>query len=59
MKSGRANFALQTGQPVTYPVGKYEILEMSVPSYGLRNENRSSTTILDLAATLPPTKKQE
>jgi hypothetical protein len=58
MKSGRANFALQTGQPVTYPVGKYEILEMSVPSYGLRNENRSSTTISDLA-TLPPTKKQE
>ncbi|MFV8364010.1 TonB-dependent receptor [Flavobacterium sp. ZT3P35] len=54
-----ANFALQTGQPVTYPVGKYEYLEMSVPSYGLRNENRLPTYHhLDLAATLTPTKNK-
>ena len=54
-----ANFALQTGQPVTYPVGKYEYLGISVPSYGLRNENRLPTYHhLDLAATLTPTKNK-
>lgn len=54
-----ANFALQTGQPVTYPVGKYEYLGISVPSYGLRNENRLPTYHhLDLAATLMPTKNK-
>ncbi len=54
-----ANFALQTGQPVTYPVGKYEYLGISVPSYGLRNENRLPTYHhLDLATTLTPTKNK-
>jgi hypothetical protein len=39
-------------------VGKYEYLNVSVPSYGLRNENRLPTYHhLDLA-TLTPTKKQ-
>ncbi|MGO4905281.1 TonB-dependent receptor [Flavobacterium sp. W20_MBD1_R3] len=50
-----ANFALQTGQPVTYPVGQYDYLGINVPSYGLRNENRlPSYHHLDIAATLTP-----
>ncbi|OAB27317.1 Outer membrane receptor proteins, mostly Fe transport [Flavobacterium fryxellicola] len=50
-----ANFALQTGQPVTYPVGQYEYLGINVPSYGLRNENRlPAYHHLDIAATLTP-----
>jgi hypothetical protein len=54
-----ANFALQTGQPVTYPIGQYDYLGITVPSYGLRNENRLPTYHhLDIAATLTPTKNK-
>ncbi|RTY82356.1 TonB-dependent receptor [Flavobacterium sp. ZB4P23] len=50
-----ANFALQTGQPVTYPVGQYEYLGINLPSYGLRNRNRlPAYHHLDIAATLTP-----
>jgi hypothetical protein len=50
-----ANFALQTGQPVTYPNGRYEYLGITVPSYGLRNENRlPAYHHLDISATLTP-----
>lgn len=50
-----ANFALQSGQPVTYPVGQYEYLGITVPSYGLRNKNRlPAYHHLDIAATLTP-----
>jgi hypothetical protein len=52
-----ANFSLQSGQPVTYPTGQYEYLGITVPSYGLRNENRLPTYHhLDIAATLTPRK---
>ncbi|SDX66217.1 TonB-dependent receptor [Flavobacterium degerlachei] len=52
-----SNFSLQTGQPVTYPKGQYEYLGVTVPSYGLRNENRLPTYHhLDIAATLTPRK---
>ena len=54
-----ANFALQTGQPVTYPSGKYEYEYdgITVPSYGLRNGNRLPTYHhLDISATLTPHK---
>lgn len=55
-----ANFALQTGQPVTYPTGQYEYLGITVPSYGLRNENRLPTYHhLDISATLTPKKSYE
>lgn len=48
-----ANFALQSGQPVTYPNGQYEYLGITVPSYGLRNENRlPAYHHLDISATL-------
>jgi hypothetical protein len=50
-----ANFTLQSGQPVTYPNGKYEYQGVVVPSYGLRNENRLPTYHhLDIAATYTP-----
>ncbi|MBG6111438.1 hypothetical protein IWX84_002324 [Flavobacterium sp. CG_9.10] len=55
-----ANFALQTGQPVTYPNGQYEYLGIIVPSYGLRNENRlPAYHHLDIAATLTPRKNMD
>jgi hypothetical protein len=52
-----SNFIFQTGQPVTYPNGQYQYLGISVPSYGLRNENRlPSYNHLDVSATLTPHK---
>jgi hypothetical protein len=55
-----ANFSLQSGQPVTYPTGQYEYLGVTVPSYGLRNENRLPTYHhLDIAATLTPRKNND
>lgn len=51
------NFIYQTGQPVTYPVGQYEYLGLSVPVYGLRNQERlPSYNRLDISATLVPKK---
>lgn len=55
-----ANFSLQTGQPVTYPNGQYDYLGITVPSYGLRNENRlPAYHHLDIAATLTPRKNAD
>ncbi|WP_367768253.1 TonB-dependent receptor [Flavobacterium sp. WC2421] len=52
-----ANFALQTGQPASYPKGQYQYLGITVPSYGLRNENRlPAYHHLDVSATLTPVK---
>ena len=50
-----ANFTLQTGQPVTYPNGQYTYKGITVPSYGLRNENNLQLYHhLDISATLTP-----
>ncbi|WP_281323605.1 TonB-dependent receptor [Flavobacterium aestivum] len=50
-----ANFIYQTGQPTTYPNGQYRYLDLTIPIYGLRNENRlPSFNHLDIAATLTP-----
>lgn len=50
-----ANFTLQTGQPVTYPNGQYTYKGITVPSYGLRNENNLPLYHhLDISATLTP-----
>lgn len=50
-----ANFVLQTGQPVTYPNGQYIYQGITVPSYGLRNENNLPLYHhLDVSATLTP-----
>ncbi len=55
-----SNFIFQTGQPVTYPTGQYQYLGISVPSYGLRNENRlPSYNHLDVSATLTPRKNDK
>ena len=55
-----ANFALQTGQPVTYPNGQYQYQDIVVPSYGLRNENRlTAYHHLDISATLTPYKNDK
>ncbi|MDD7886770.1 TonB-dependent receptor [Flavivirga sp. 57AJ16] len=53
--SFNANFSLQSGQPVTYPNGYYELGELHIPNYSSRNENRLPTYHhLDLAATYTP-----
>ncbi len=50
-----ANFALQSGQPVTYPNGQYQYQDINIPIFGLRNENRLPLYHhLDLSATLIP-----
>jgi hypothetical protein len=50
-----ANFTFQTGQPVTYPNGQYEYQGITVPSYGLRNDNNlPSYHHLDVSATYTP-----
>lgn len=52
-------FSLQSGQPVTYPNGQYIYQDISVPNYGLRNENRLPTYHrLDISATLVPEKNK-
>uniref|UniRef100_UPI0040499714 TonB-dependent receptor n=1 Tax=Flavobacterium sp. TaxID=239 RepID=UPI0040499714 len=52
-------FSLQSGQPVTYPNGQYTYQGLSVPSYGLRNEDRLPTYHrLDISATLVPEKNK-
>jgi CarboxypepD_reg-like domain/TonB-dependent Receptor Plug Domain len=54
-----ANFALQSGQPVTYPNGQYTYENLSVPSYGLRNQNRLPFYHhLDISATLSSRKNK-
>lgn len=53
-----ANFILQTGQPVTYPNGQYQIQGITIPSFGLRNSNRLPTFHhLDISATYVPKPK--
>jgi hypothetical protein len=54
-----ASFMLQTGQPVTYPNGQYVYEGITVPSYGLRNENNLPIYHhLDVSATLIPKKNK-
>ena len=52
-----ANFTLQSGQPVTYPSGKYVFQGVTVPSYNSRNEDRlPAYHRMDVSATLTPKK---
>lgn len=54
-----AIFALQTGQPVTYPNGQYEYQGITIPSYSSRNESKLPTYHhLDVSATLTPKKNK-
>ncbi len=53
-----ANFALQSGRPVTYPNGQYEYEGLSIASYSDRNSDRLPLYHrLDLSATYKPNKK--
>lgn len=55
-----ANFVFQTGQPVTYPIGQYQYLGLTVPVYGLRNTYRlPAYNHLDISATLVPKQKPD
>jgi hypothetical protein len=48
-------FALQTGQPVTFPNGQYEYQGIIVPSYGARNaDNLPTYHRLDVSLTYTP-----
>ncbi|MEH6680190.1 MAG: carboxypeptidase-like regulatory domain-containing protein [Sediminicola sp.] len=50
-----ANFTFQTGQPVTFPTGKYEFGGIMVPNYTSRNGDRlPAYHHLDLSATYVP-----
>ena len=50
-----ANFAFQTGLPVTYPTGQYNFNGINVPVYGDRNSNRlPAYHRLDISATYIP-----
>ena len=52
-----ANFTLQSGQPVTFPTGKYVFQGVTVPSFNSRNEDRlPAYHRMDVSATLTPKK---
>ncbi len=54
-----ANFLYQTGQPTNYPVGQFEFEGLTVPFYGLRNQERlPDFHRLDISATLTPRKNE-
>lgn len=55
-----ANFALQSGRPVTHPNGQYQIGGIIIPSYGSRNDSRlPAYHHLDVAATYIPKPKRK
>ncbi|MEY8019859.1 carboxypeptidase-like regulatory domain-containing protein [Muriicola sp. SD30] len=54
------NFVYQTGQPTNYPVGQFQFEGLTVPFYGLRNEERlPDYHRLDISATLTPKKNDK
>jgi len=57
--SFNTNFVFQTGQPTNYPVGQFEFQGLTVPYYGLRNQERlPSYHRMDISATLKPRKNE-
>ncbi len=51
------NFIYQTGQPTNYPIGQFEFQGITIPYYGLRNQERlPDYHRLDISATLTPKK---
>ena len=55
-----ANFTYQTGQPTNYPIGQFEFQGITIPYYGLRNQERlPDYHRLDLSATLTPKKNKQ
>lgn len=54
-----ANFAFQTGRPVTYPDGQFQYNGLSIATYADRNASRlSAYHRLDISATLTPRKNE-
>ncbi|MCX2720066.1 TonB-dependent receptor [Lentiprolixibacter aurantiacus] len=54
-----ANFVYQTGQPTNYPIGQFEFQGITIPYYGLRNQDRlPDYHRLDISATLTPKKNK-
>lgn len=57
--SFNANFVVQTGLPVNFPVGQYQFQDLTIPVYEGRNLNRLPTFHrLDISATLVPSKNE-
>lgn len=55
--SFNTNFVFQTGQPTNYPIGQFEFQGLTVPYYGLRNQERlPSYHRMDVSASLTPKK---
>ena len=53
--SVNSNFVYQTGQPTNFPIGQFEFQGLTVPYYGLRNEQRlPDYNRIDISATLTP-----
>jgi outer membrane receptor protein involved in Fe transport len=54
-----SNFVYQTGQPTNYPVGQFEFQGLTVPYYGLRNQERlPAYHRVDISATMTPRKNK-
>jgi len=57
--SFNSNFVYQTGQPTNYPVGQFEFQGLTVPYYGLRNQERlPDYHRVDISATMTPRKNK-
>jgi hypothetical protein len=55
--SFNTNFVYQTGQPTNYPIGQFDFQNLTVPYYGLRNQQRlPDYHRIDVSATLTPIK---
>ncbi len=54
-----SNFVYQTGQPTNYPIGQFQLKNLSIPIYGDRNiERLPSYHRVDISATLTPKKNK-
>ena len=54
-----SNLVFQTGQPTNYPVGQFSFQGLTIPYYGLRNQERlPNYHRMDVSATLTPQKKK-
>ncbi len=57
--SFNTNFVYQTGQPTNYPIGQFEFQGLTIPYYGLRNQQRlPDYHRIDISATLTPKKNE-
>jgi hypothetical protein len=57
--SFNSNFVYQTGQPTNFPIGQFEFQGLTVPYFGLRNQQRlPDYHRLDISATMTPRKNK-